>query len=321
MTSISMYAITMMLFMHSSFDMTSEIMSRALPQWKKYIELSRQLQGSYSSEMRDIDTKKGRMTKWIIKKSKGCNMFIIETYAIDGNQVVHIDTEGSVTNRIYNFRINRKPKATDWKATVIEKNDGKKQTDDNSPLDVLLFCGEKMVFPSLLEKPTFVVTSIRDAKGQDGKYCIVDFNFYEDAYLVKCTVHLDIDNYMVVKKSSSKMFTNNELVYEEEFDHSYDFINGIPVPVNRQWARRMKTADNKWLRGTITDNGKFAILDKQLDESEFRLSAFGLPEPAWATGKTSVLSQIPWFLILAIAGVLCLVTASFILYRRNKAAT
>lgn len=54
------------------------------------------------------------------------------------------------------------------------------------------------------------------------------------------------------------------------------------------------------------------------DASMFTLPHYGFPEPPWLlSGKESIVHTIPWFLVISIAGIACLVVASFLLYRKG----
>jgi len=63
------------------------------------------------------------------------------------------------------------------------------------------------------------------------------------------------------------------------------------------------------------DNESF----ESVDSSKLTLTAFGLPEPSWINGENSKL-HVSWFFYSSVTGVLCLLIAAVILYRRNKKA-
>ena len=74
-------------------------------------------------------------------------------------------------------------------------------------------------------------------------------------------------------------------------------------------------------QGSITSEYSITDISRSaLPEAEFQLSAYNLLEPAWLQGFSNNI-PFPWFLYLTVAGVVFLLLASFILYRRGKKAS
>ena len=135
----------------------------------------------------------------------------------------------------------------------------------------------------------------------------------------KLTLDIGDDNYRTVKSARAEAQINKSIVSTQIAIDQRE-VGGIPVPTHsthRQTSTAVSGSPN-WSMETSTETDFDIDPTADLPESEFTLSAYGLPEPVGVEWKKPTPRYV-WF--LAAAGLFVALAVGFRMLARRRAAT
>ena len=250
--------------------------------------------------------------------------FDVETklLALPGKEVKSVRKSSEVRNTRYHFM------AAEQEPGKYIVTDLQLYSDPNESEPWCLFCFPcadrwlQKTYIDIARDPSTKVLSTQETRWRDRKVIevIFEYSYYHgeekktkrgrSAYYFDPSV-----KWVCVGDRSITQDTTRSIYHESVY--VYDTSNEWPVPIREElWELDERRPDAKTLL-RATDIEDFQSLPK-LDESEFRLTAFGLPEPVGITWEEPTPRYI-WFLIAT--GVLGALGIVFrILARRRSAA-
>jgi hypothetical protein len=301
------------------------LVREAPPAWERYRNHWVTLEGSNHTEMKELYE-----GKWIISPRrstwKQCGNNVLE----HNERLVSQSWQGHIwgENLNYKFELSRKDETKPWVIVRVEQIE---QPQDNvEPRrkvadGLLLFTpGGPIGLPEMLQSAAFGPTDIAPESGGKSeelvrvtfRYSPEDKKTYPQGGLV--VVILDPSHDWVLRKAEVEVEIGGgrKGVWKSTLRRDYkEDPEGRPIETRTE------------LKSTFLENGQVSYVTggvgeltlqqrKSIPESEFTLSAFGLPEPHWAKPKTR-----PWYLWLGIGGIVCLAlgAGAFWLKRRRLA--
>lgn len=127
-----------------------------------------------------------------------------------------------------------------------------------------------------------------------------------------CKVHMENDK--AIKMINTIRYTVDNKQYSSETTTNIRY-DAVSMP--REVSVQLKGADGALqTRQYLYKN----VSECEVPLAEFTLPFYGINEPLWLTNTTISSYDLPWFLYISIAGVICLLVASYILFHRRKQA-
>jgi len=206
-------------------------------------------------------------------------------------------------NSRYRFRLTRKSGDRPW---VIREVASLSADEDRSPIDTPtgLDCGPATYFPGLIQFPGFTLLAVAPEVVADSELVRVTFETScEKLGVRRGWLLLDPAHDWVVRKGESELRLkppgSGTVTYQ------YDYKEGshqhlIPT----RYSYRSTSKDEKGALYTYEASGHLDLHEESsVPESNFQLSAYGLPEPF----EVAEGSPTRWYLWAGIAGIVCLV--------------
>lgn len=297
--------------------------SEAPKKWQEYRSHTARFQGSVRDTT--VDLKAGRkVTEEMIcafkqNRSAGCTL-------VSGRKIHRTASMEDLyaLNLQYEFQLGRRDPQLGWAMAGVERiQDGKSLSSDcmsNSALDywpqhALLFIHTYDLLPHLIEQPEFDVKSVVLVSEDSRQYARVDFDYRPQksgpdvSPLRTGWVLLDPERFWVIVKYEVQLEVPDS--FKGSIVGSMEYEKGNAVPIPKKGTQRHKRIHSD---GETTDQEvtyEFHMTEADVPESEFFLSAFGLPEPF------DVRQPRRWYLWAALAAVPCLALAIF-LHRRAR---
>jgi hypothetical protein len=102
-----------------------EFLEQAKTKWDNYLRFAYQLQGTSTSEVVDVPSKKRRRTESTLWRRPGCELYAQRSSRIDPDGRTHVEEETAEgVNPQYRFELMRRPKAGEWVIASLEKRAG-----------------------------------------------------------------------------------------------------------------------------------------------------------------------------------------------------
>jgi hypothetical protein len=274
--------------------------------WQKYVSRVTRYEAAVRTQLTNVLTGEVR--------TRGCGTVAVsEVWALGGGyrSSPHSQTSGGWAvngiNSAYSFRLVRDAEDADWRVHRLEwlsqdvrphsleelevppKNpvvtNAEDQTVWHSQMRTL--CQGLMLsgiwFPSMIESPDFVLLSVDNVESEGEPLLRVQFDYVpDDPFLTRVRggfVLLDPNRYWLIRGARTKgdwgEGSVGEIIISVEFDSSLD---ELPLPVHRQehWigiteeGESVHNLSDMWFEGWKRSSE---------NEADFRLTAFGLPEP------------------------------------------
>lgn len=289
--------------------------------WEQQMEFFLTLEGSNRGERRIRRDEKWTVqpTRTSIKHWNGNILDEFEDYESGA-------WKGSVRgeNSQYVFRLARDSDTRPW---AVAKVDKKVENSLDRWGSRKLLCGDLDVaprvpiLPKLFRSRGFRCLAVEPEQINGAELVRLTFTFAPEGRnrLKGGWLVLDPPHYWVVRRGEVEMDLGEKLEGVAKWIVQSDYKEGSnlhPIPTRRVYKGKV------WEKGHLISEQEFLINSydyrerASIPESEFTLSAYGLPEPHWARPKTR-----PWYLWLGIAGVACLAlgAGAFWLKRRRAA--
>ncbi len=286
-------------------DALQQWFMREAPQgWAKYQAFWQTLQGVSVGERRD-DGKRTFRSRYSFRQCNGNRLDQIEDFKTGS-----YEAGVGANNSNYSFRLRRIAPDKPWLIQDLSK----KVSPDTAELwgvpVIGLSCANNVYLPVLIRSPKFTVVSVA-RQPDDGRELVrVTFTNSDEKFPVRRGWFLlDPKHDWVVRKGESELRTSLptrstfEYNYKEGSDHH---------PIITRSSYRSITKDGQRVAYSYEITTDYDLYEqKSVPESEFTLSAFGLPEPTWAQARR------PLYLWVGVLGAGCLGLA-LLLWRRHK---
>jgi hypothetical protein len=227
-------------------------------------------------------------------------------------------------NSQYKFRLYRRNETRPWVILDVTKFDEPPENADKLKKEAvgLLFFEPYVGLPELYQSAGFELIDVSPEEG-DNSDGLVRVTF---RYAPKDpTKDWQRSGVVVLDPSRDWVIRRTELEEKRQVGNikvTGKYTGRIDYKENGdQHVIKAETRKKIWNNGTVVNEitmlGESELRPrKSIPESEFTLSAFGLPEPHWARPKSK-----PWYLWFAIAGLVCLSLGGGVAWvKRRRAA-
>jgi hypothetical protein len=238
-------------------------------------------------------------------------------------------TQAHGTNARYAFKLHRKNDKMPW--VIVDLLD--LRTDKLSNFELIarghlhqLALIDRALLRDALRDPAFRVTDCKPVQRDGEELVEVTFVWPQVPEKRKISydsgiILLDPKCYWLLRSSDLETATRKTITRVKEWVKA---SNGLPMPRLVEirifdWKlNRLKKVEKTDKPTEFVDYLRFdlRIPDTLPDEKDFTLSAFGLQEPPWLDAPR----PMPWFLWLAVIGIICLIGGVIIVRRKNRAA-
>jgi hypothetical protein len=290
--------------------------------WQEYIERMQKFQGPIT-----VSFSGGAKRRVLIKQRPGCALFLLEEI-VGGTNTDRTET-CQVINPRYGFTLKRPNPNRQWFVSQMELRDQSSQlqapTENLDFFDELVyspvtFLAIHYIWKDLPQQPGFIVKSAAPEKKEGKPYIKVTFQFKPEVQhprnpRAKGWVLFDPNLYWIIREYDTDLFFWDKQKSKEiqvrkygsfEYEENRD---GFPVVKRRTFNAQNVQRDQEPVK-TVWE---YKLEEKEPPESDFYLSAFGLPEPSQIKNRT------PWYLWLMLAGLLCLGIAAFFRWKARRA--
>lgn len=297
-----------------SSALRARVLSDAPKAWQWYADYwSTSVVGGSNVVIKDMLNKgPDERIQWEFKCCGSCLLVRRETFQGD-SYVGRIAGENSV----YSFSLTRKKPDGVW---VIDNLAPKKPGTRLPKVGGAggLTAGNPAVsFPTLFQSPDFHIVEASE-QVHDGKRLVRVAFSYEDrgrkSALRGGFILLDPELDWLPQKGELKLDDSQGTTGTQTFDYTYLRGSDSHPPILREKARSTIRERDRVVKDEEQTIDFEPRKKTSTPESEYRLAAFGFPEPFDAQS-----SSTSWYIWLAVAGIMCLVgTACYRKYRVNK---
>jgi hypothetical protein len=219
-------------------------------------------------------------------------------------------------NSRYVFELVRASETKPWAIQAVTKKtdeslqifkDGRKKDAGG----LLIFKPFVFGMPEMFRMSAFEAVDVVSAP-QDGQELVrITFRYSpedrENDRLRGGILVLDPSRDWVIRRAELDLEAIGETTGPWKYIHEYQYKDG---PNGHPLLTRTELRNSQWDRGAISYEfysvGETNMHERKvIPESEFTLSAYGLPEPDWAPPKRTL-----WYLWLGLAGILCLMAGA-----------
>jgi hypothetical protein len=291
--------------------------------WARYKDFYLTLEGKVRGEIR-VRSREG---KWQIKRVRA-SWKQFDSAVLDESETFEAGSwNGRVDgeNSEYAFTLIRKSDSKPWVIQNVEKRDGVSTEVWNSRKEECQYLSLTPLGPPL----PFVFLSkgfrcVRvEPESMNGEELVrLTFTYVlRDASLLKGGwVVLDPSQDWMIRRGEIEVGLGEKVEGTAKWTLQYDYKEGSN---HHPLMTRSVVKGKFWQKGRLVVEKEYLHdLDMRerpsIPESEFTLSAYGLPEPHWARPKKT---RRPWYLWLAVGGIACLALgAGAGWYKRRRAA-
>jgi hypothetical protein len=293
------------------------LLQEAPQAWKNYQEFFQALQGNASGERRELTgNEKNQITRRVVSHWKRCKGYsLLQQEAFSRGSY-----SGTVRgyNPQYKFMLARGSEQKPW---VVQELTQRSPDDSEPPRDPplgLFFGNPPGSLPYLFDSPDFKVVNVAPEGVQSEELVRMTFTYSpKDKAKERLRggwIVLDHNHDWVIRRGEIELVFDAKTKVKQTFVEEYKEGSGHhPIPTKNS------------LKATVLEDGRITyeyegvgtsnLYEQQfVPESEFTLSAFGLPEPAWLKPK----NKRSWYLWAGLAGVLCLVSAGIVRWAKRR---
>lgn len=292
----------------------NRFLTEAPPQWQVYESLSRNVQGVISSTSHPAT---GKTKRRRFECTHNANSASILTQGVEPETSARLE----VMNPKYAFSLSgRTPKKWELDRLDADAAGGFKNLVTGGPPNrsVLTWIARGLVLeqhrlPEWVNEPQFVLKEVSTAKGERKDLMRVDFD-YSPKNIMDSWVR---GGWMLLDPSRHWVLTEYQVGFDWEVDGkgtvtaTYEYQENGRFPIIKRSLTQYKgitQANKPWETRVLLE---FDLYEKSLSDSEFTLSAFGLPEPVVAQWF-----RIPWAFVIVTGTGIALIVAGYV-YKRS----
>ena len=299
-------------------SLQDRFLSEAPKKWTEYRARTARFQGSIIHTQTDMLKVKQvvRHVKYELKQKLDSAWLLLDQRLDPKEQIGIVE----VVNPRYAFKLRRASPAAPWAVVHVDLDLADGITGLYHPRDAvdygagrgLYFFSGRYCLPSLIQDPRFTLKNVSLTAGKDTDCVKVEFDVTQEEpgrdVIRSGWIALDPAQYWIVRayELQAKFFNGTGVI-----TGSYEYDRGESnTPLLRLHVRRQKGTFNT---GEALDHEyryECQFVERDVPESEFTLSAFGIPEPPGMTQPTR------WYLWAGVAAFVCLGLA--VLLRRMR---
>jgi hypothetical protein len=231
-------------------------------------------------------------------------------------------------NSRYEFNVLRRDTKAHWAIGRTERitnsDPGSRDCMSNRSLDywtqhALLFTHTCDLLPFLIEQSEFNIRAVTPVMVDSSQLAKLEFDYQpkdtqgDISQLRAGWVLLDPERYWVIVRFEAQV--DDSSTGKGSIAGNIEYEKGTAVPIVKKSVLRQKARFLDGKQGEYETRFEFQITEADVPESDFFLSAFGLPEPTFAGPRPT-----RWYLWVALAGVFCLVLAVLLRRRARRPA-
>lgn len=289
-----------------------QLIQEAPKAWEKYFERSKNLQGTWSVSGTDLATKATEKNFYELKQRTGCTMILEQT-----DPAVYL----GVVNPKYGFSLKKPTPQSKWAVTGVGTDLFKASPAEDPNTTARLINRLPFTFAGLVNTlqvtvldPGFSIKKVAPFHLEGRQLVKVDFDYSPPKNPARMplrggSVLFDPERYWVIRKLDvHSLWGSDPTVETVNYDYS-DGNDGFPIlreiVGRRKFLNRSRHVEFKY---------QLELQEREIPEQDFRLSAFGFPEPhgiTWDDGPR-------WYLWFIAAAVVCLAVGAYFRYRVHR---
>jgi len=295
-------------------DLKQRFLREAPLKWEAYREYAMRLQGVKTVTTYDSTQTSGRFRERLVSQAKHRGPWSLSIFEESGDSLAQGVPAGlaRVVNSRYGFVLTRKQPADPWVLTELDTNiSDNRSIEPSERKEAVLytFClhlvVERRLISDMIKDPEFKLGSLTTVLRDSREFVRVEFSHRpprsrDEAPNLTGWLLLDPGSYWVIKEGEFEAqypaSTGTITLVNQYVDNN----QGIPIPIQRVGYARYSGFGGMRVETSVSKCAFYE--DANLPESEFTLSAFGLPEP-------DGLRPTPWYLWAGVAGAACVAVA------------
>ena len=294
------------------YQKENELLAKAQAAWAAYQEQARQFQGHGTIVTSRLDAALRSVTNISSKRGSNALVGVSESYQEGLDQHSSVRTwEAFGINAKYSFLLKKKDHGL-WVVTLIQPRSAGVPKDINDgflpgeepPRPLLLRISHSLHLPTLTQRKDFVVRRAV-AEGR-----LMRFHFDCPSAHVRGDVQLDTECSWCLKSAEVEHGLRK---ISAEYSYSEEEMPSTVACVTRTTAPGPEGKLVEWVERIELNHG---IPNALPPETDFTLSAFGLPEPFGVTWERPT----PWWLYALISAGMLFVVAVIVSFRKRRLA-
>jgi hypothetical protein len=297
--------------------LAKRLFTEAPQAWERQQEFSLTLEGSNRVDRRVRSD--GKWTSSPLRSSwKQCNANMLE----QGETLESGSWNGSVTgeNSEYRFTLVRSSEARPWVIKEVKKkadNSLEIWNKRKTLLADLVLAPRTPILPQVFQSRGFKCISVTPEPTNGEQLVRLTFTFSPEGRnrLTGGWLVLDPSHYWVIRRGEVDLDIGDQKKGAAKWTIEREYKDGSDHhPIIARDVLKGKI----WENGSLISEQEY-LVDNDLHErasipeSEFRLSAYGLPEPLWAQPK-----KTHWYFWLGLAGILCLMLGATVAWLKKR---
>jgi len=274
--------------------------------WAKYATRARRLQGSLVVTTRSLDENKIVYSNHFeLKQREGCSFFL-EQYGVEGGDEEGRRGQISAVNPYYAFTLKRKTSESPWAAAGAGKELWNAEYAPSHLTEWILrapytFVAIVNTLEARLDDPEFSINKVAPVDDGDGQFLKVEFKYdpvknKNHKPLRSGWVLLDTKRYWVMRAFEARtLWGDGSRDFAARFEYN-DTPDDFPILKTILVTAKIPTKNR-----SFESVYSYQLQERDLPEREFRISAFGFPEPPGAPRIGT--PWYVWFIALAFASL------------------
>lgn len=290
--------------------------------WNKYWERARKFQGTFA--FRDFsvhDNKYLGEENGEFRQKEGCILFLAQS-VLEGGRATENGELGAV-NGDYEFKLHRGGPNSAWTVAEIGKNLWRLTPDTGPTFLVEGILRRPITFTTIstdlrqtLLDPRFSIENVTRLQEDGDAVVKVEFRYSPpkgDARQpnLRGWAVFDPQRYWVMRRFETKaIFGGVEINYAGTLQY-ISTPEGFPILKGTETTRRIPSKAREFQA-----KHSFSLVEREVPDREFRLSAFGFPEP----GSAPRAASSHWYLVFVGIGIAAVGLGGYLFHRRRTRA-
>ena len=283
--------------------------------WRKYEQLALHVQGRYTKTFIDNGMQAPRREEHEVRRNGPWTLRVSRNVFDFPNGVRAGLCEVRGINSKYLFELQREEESKDWVLRHLEFKPIAPAASSTAGSTLLSLGPVVKVgrLPNAVEEPGFNLISFAPDAQEGPQIYALRFELKRGPQSFRVRALLHQGNYWCVRGGSFEECFESKVVHRGNVLCAYHIVDSLPIP------RERITTVSAFIQGREThhvckESFEFANVSKLPPESDFTVSAFGLPEPYGVEWE----KPIPWWLYLS-GGGLGIIVLLAVVYRLRKA--